>query len=82
MVSLITHKVVYSRTINEQNINELSFDKSSGHLMLVATEAPVYVAKLHDDSVDAWKQFLNAGMIKEANLMCRETVQKEFLAGM
>lgn len=82
VVSLISHNVVYSRSINERNIVELGFDKTNHHIYLVSKEAPIYVAKQLDDSLDAWKQFLAAGMIKEANLMCRSSVQKEFLSGM
>jgi hypothetical protein len=41
----------------------------------------VLVSNLKDDGVDAWKQFLNRGLIQEALAMCSDRKQKEYLAG-
>jgi len=63
VVSLITQQVVYSTYQMQASLVDISFDIESQHLVLVPTIAPVMVARLQDDGVDAWKQFLNRGRI-------------------
>ena len=49
--------------------------------LLVSKEAPVLASQLKDEGVDAWRQFMAKGLIKEALHTYKTKDQKEYLAG-
>jgi hypothetical protein len=70
VVSLVNQQPVYITHQIPLVASGLSFDQRSQHFLLFSKQSPVMVAHLLDDSIDAWKQFLNLGKVEEAHSLC------------
>ena len=49
--------------------------------LLISKEAPVLASQLKDEGIDAWRQFMQKGLLKEALHTYKTAEQKEYLAG-
>ena len=81
VVSLINQQVVFSKNCAPLALRSISTDYWMKRTLLVSKEAPVLASQLQDEGIDAWRQFLAKGMIKEALATHKTKEQKEYLAG-